>query len=522
MKNVKTYKDKQIAEAFFVIDTSTDSGICKFCKQKKDQDHSKGHGNYASHAKLCRKQDWMERVDEYLEKGTAGQNTLPFVSDKGKSYYQWLDWVLSNNLPFSFVESAETKKYAGIVHNMCVDTFMKVLKTVGRKVASKIIEDLPDSFGLIIDGWDAGGGSHRTGIFAVFPDKSRQDLFAKTPLLAVSPMHDETSFTASTMYTFIKGVLRKYQKSEDNVVFLVMDNTNVNHALARCFEVPLIGCASHRLNLAAKKLFSEYEEILTKVDAIMTKISTAKVSGALREITDIGAKKRNTTRWSSTHVFVTRYFELKEHLLTLDDPEVTALMLTHAEDSELQVLRTKLKDFESCTKKLQFEEGISLSTVRTLFDALLSKYPEVCETHLAVSAAIINSQAFETGIVKIVDGKKNELTDAEKEAVQCFKLNNRNANAAASPEPDDFASKALKQAKRQRVAEDDEYQQLSWIPPTSNVVERLFSRAKLTLGTLRRSILPENLEIILMLRANRSLWDLRTVGELVMDPSNQF
>jgi hypothetical protein len=48
---------------------------------------------------------------------------------------------------------------------------------------------------------------------------------------------------------------------------------------------------------------------------------------------------------------------------------------------------------------------------------------------------------------------------------------------------------------------------VSFIPPTSNMVERLFSTAKLIYSDLRHSTKPEVLEAILFLHVNESMRD---------------
>ena len=49
-------------------------------------------------------------------------------------------------------------------------------------------------------------------------------------------------------------------------------------------KIPLVGCASHRLNLAVKKYFSTDQELLEKVCDLMKKMKTLKVAGQLRKI----------------------------------------------------------------------------------------------------------------------------------------------------------------------------------------------------------------------------------------------
>ncbi|ETN01356.1 hypothetical protein PPTG_17462 [Phytophthora nicotianae INRA-310] len=56
---------------------------------------------------------------------------------------------------------------------------------------------------------------------------------------------------------------------------------------------------------------------------------------------------------------------------------------------------------------------------------------------------------------------------------------------------------------------------LKWIPPISNDVERLFSRAGIVFSRLRRSLNPMTLETILFLQFNRSLWDASAVVEAI-------
>ena len=53
-----------------------------------------------------------------------------------------------------------------------------------------------------------------------------------------------------------------------------------------------------------------------------------------------------------------------------------------------------------------------------------------------------------------------------------------------------------------------EYQPMEWLNPTSNVVERLFSWAKMVLSDHRMSMLPINFEETLFLYINERFWDI--------------
>ena len=57
------------------------------------------------------------------------------------------------------------------------------------------------------------------------------------------------------------------------------------------------------------------------------------------------------------------------------------------------------------------------------------------------------------------------------------------------------------------------------IAPTSNVCERLSSRAKLIMRPHRKMMSPYHLDMLIFLRCNKELWDATTVEECLKDPS---
>jgi len=57
------------------------------------------------------------------------------------------------------------------------------------------------------------------------------------------------------------------------------------------------------------------------------------------------------------------------------------------------------------------------------------------------------------------------------------------------------------------------YIDVNWVKPGSVIVERQFSGSKLVYSDLRKSMTPINLEMLMFLKANRSLWDLALVGQ---------
>ena len=155
-------------------------------------------------------------------------------------------------------------------------------------------------------------------------------------------------------------VVNVYKKQLSNVNHLICDNENLNKAVARLLNVPMIGCASHRLNLGVKHcILSPYDDILDSVQKIMLKLSNVKKSAELRRKTTLRPIIRNVTRWSSTYEMVTRYTELKPFLDT-NDIDMIPLLLSPAQEQKLNKLIQCLKDFESVQKfarKFEYDES---------------------------------------------------------------------------------------------------------------------------------------------------------------------
>ena len=92
-----------------------------------------------------------------------------------------------------------------------------------------------------------------------------------------------------------------YDRSVDSVQCLIGDNCSTNKLLANLMQVPLVGCASHRLNLAVKKIYEDNIELIEKVDVIMANLNNLKNRIILVKQAALHPKTANLTRWSSTY-----------------------------------------------------------------------------------------------------------------------------------------------------------------------------------------------------------------------------
>ncbi|ETP05005.1 hypothetical protein F441_18303 [Phytophthora nicotianae CJ01A1] len=333
-----------------------------------------------------------------------------------------------------------------------------------------------------------------------------------TPLLAMAPLINEPddNLSARSHYEFLATMLpRDYGVQIDQCRFVVGDNCSVNRSLAILMRVPLVGCASHRLNRAVQHYLLQHEEDLAAVQALMIKLKTLTQSAKLRQKTELRPVIRQTTRWSSTFDMVKRYFELLE-FLDVDDDDIMELLPSPASNKRLRALFKELKDVESVAKALQGRDT-DLLDVRQWFDELLALKPQFA-TYLGPQAEIVHSPDFESGCVRVLRGLQDRLTRAEEAVLGPFV---RLAEHTDEDSDDDDLSFVERLRKRRRLGEPSvSYEQLKTIPPTSNVVERFFSVARVTFGQQRHGLLPATLEMILFLRENRCYWDSSTVDSI--------
>ncbi|KAG3246400.1 hypothetical protein PI124_g8885 [Phytophthora idaei] len=201
-----------------------------------------------------------------------------------------------------------------------------------------------------------------------------------------------------------------------------------------------------------------------------------------------------------------RYLRLLE-FLDAEDYDLMVVMPTPAANKRLRALFKELKDIESVSKALQGRD-VDLLDVRQWFDERIAVKPQY-ERFLGPRANIVHSPYFEAGCVRVLRGRQDRLTRAEKAALVPFaKPVETEANQGNE---DDNLSFVERLRKRRRLEHQKvTYEHIKTIPPTSNAVERFFSVARVTLGQQRHGLLPSTLEMILFLRENRSYWDAST------------
>ncbi|RHZ39684.1 hypothetical protein DYB31_014553 [Aphanomyces astaci] len=332
-----------------------------------------------------------------------------------------------------------------------------------------------------------------------------------SPMLAFAPMLDEGDLSAHQHVEFLKATLELYGRDLGSITFVVGDNCSVNQAMARELDVPLVGCASHRLNLAVRKWMERHEHVLDRIHAIMLRARTVKNRAALRALTHLAPRLRNDTRWSSSYEMVHRFFEIKDALAMV--PDLRSIFPCPGEVDQMGVLRNSLDIIQSFTLAFQ-RNDLKLNESRALMDVLCDKFPSMSH-HLGMEAEIVKNPLFESAVVRVLDGHIGDLTDEERISLRRFEV----ATVTGSTDIDTGSSECLAmdilRVKRAKVAAHVVmgYEDLRCVLPTSNIVERMFSKAKLVFAPLRQRMTPESLEITMFLGANRAYWNVTTVEE---------
>ena len=331
------------------------SWTCK-CGTTRKQIQGSGYTNLMTHLKQQHADDYETAV--IAARGDVVDGTRKITThfnSKGANLYGWLDWVIQDNEPITFVERRTVRQYS-VLKPISRATLKRYIEEITKRVEVRIRSGLPNGFGLMMDGWSEGT-THYIGLFAAY----EVDNEARRPLLAIAPPYDETHLDARGQYDFIGDVLELFGKEKSNVLYLVADNASVNRATADLLGVPLIGCASHKLNLDVQDFYRSHERVLDKINGLMKTLRTLKQAGKLRRSTDLSPIIRNVTRWTSTFAMMSRYLEL-EPFLDQNDEAIVDNILGPRDKQQLASLVANSRLFEAVTEKLQ-KESITLAEV---------------------------------------------------------------------------------------------------------------------------------------------------------------
>jgi hypothetical protein len=540
--------NKVITQFFFEQEAASENKelwTCKKCAQVKKTNN--GYTNLINHLKSCVGSDYKEMVTAHVreQKGAKRQATISsFVinNEKERRAHQIMEWLVCRNMPLCEIDNPLTRNILS-PDPFCAKTMKKWIGNTATLAASAIGKILKEagSITLLMDGWTSDGTS--THYIAMFAGFINQQGDYDEVLLAMQPMLDEEELGANAHIELFDSTLEWYGLDKTNVVCFVADNCATNQAIAAKWGIPMVGCASHRFNLAVKHWIKEQFQVdgrghktylsdaLDKLSVLMGKACNLKSAAKLRELTmdahgrEYAAKKDNATRWTSVMVMVDRYLKIRDQLKVVD--ALDEYQLSKAQHKIIQeVAKPNFIILFQLTKGLQFAT-MDLLFVREQFDLLLWDKDFACmKKYLAPDADIVCNPAFESGVVKIMRGETLTVSEAhacrylKKETVSDTPM--EDAVAVGSTELTTLEK--LHQHRKRHKSQHHSCSSLGssnkayidvfkLISPTSNTCERLFSEAKYILVPQRRGMSPVTFESIIFLKKNRKYWDVNTVAK---------
>lgn len=352
-----------------------------------------------------------------------------------------------------------------------------------------------------------------------------------------------TTQNAATHCEYIKLTLRDYyRKEKDCIVAVIADNASVMRKLAELLGAPMIGCCSHKLNLAVEKVVKDepdIEDMLESMNEVMKVASSCNTRAMLARTIDLHPVLLQRTRWSGKYRLLKRYNELIEALMNvaLRDRKLKQALDNVTADEDLILLWGKrFYNFEHITQKLQkkklpFHEGrkaldigVALNELN-LFEDLQEPFGE---THLGRACRLVTSGNFESGLNKLQRyqaGKEpsGRLTELEKEALRKLLEPGQEAPAAEGGQSEDdprceaaaLYDSPVRGATPRADDEFDRYMPAMFILGSTATVERLWSKARNLMPDNRASMAPILVEALLFLSENKELWGQIRVNKAI-------
>ncbi|ETL77656.1 hypothetical protein L917_21410 [Phytophthora nicotianae] len=283
------------------------------------------------------------------------------------------------------------------------------------------------------DGWSTSS-TYYVGIYAIY-------VIADTPLLA--PLFEENAFGADLRIAFIMETLAVSGKQPGCVRFIIGDNCITIQAIATRMGLPLVGCASHRINLAIQQHVAEHEALLSQVNELACQLRTKKNAATLLKHTELRPAKRNVTRWSSTFKMARRFLQIKDAAKPVETVE--ELVPRSRDCRKLEKLHHDLQALDSICVTLP-SNNTTLADVCTLFDGVVKRYPEMAN-YLAKDANTVKrgegtlSRAQAASIASFQVGDRDSVSTEHASASSvCFATSLLHAGSKRSHGTADAAS----------------------------------------------------------------------------------
>ncbi|KAF1782927.1 Ribonuclease H-like domain [Phytophthora cactorum] len=224
-----------------------------------------------------------------------------------------------------------------------------VVVAVERSIAT----ELTSRFGIMLDGW-TNAFEHYIAVFACYEVNDNL------------PAESHLDFLATMMP-------RDFGVQLEQCRFIVGDNCSVNRRMATLMEVPHMGCASHRLNMAVQDHMASHEGDLAAIQALMIKLRTLTQSANFGDEVEFDLS------------MIKRYVELSEFIDVEDDdimellpapapfaaatPDNARENMTDGQESFVESLRNRRRLGE---ESVEYEQRKSIPPMPNVVERFLS------------------------------------------------------------------------------------------------------------------------------------------------------
>lgn len=497
------------------------------------------------------------------------------LSEYEQAVFHFIRLIVMSRYPLSCVKDPELRAISRFACVVDTKTIRSVIVALVMLVEDRIKATLRGKKGaLLFDGWTENGShyvamivSYTDVVTAVLDGKEQPQNVNRLALIAASPMakadsdedgscsddddmverieiSDDTvespkesiTFNARTHLSFFRDNFQFFgQRFDEWCVCVITDNCSTNRKIATDCGKPMIGCYSHKLNLEVNLMIKNMRDLDKTITCIHETMRAAKAklknTTMLRNLTDLSALLPNATRWSGKCHMVNRFIRIRQELIAVSNQESCDLPIngTNVFSEKANKYGNMLKEIDFVTKTLQ-KTGFTLRECHVELNDLFhvigcsSNRPDLplhgCQLgrrYISLDSHLCMNPTFESGVMKLQENCPQDLTDAEKEAISCLKIDTNSGEAVElGVGTDELLTMRERHAKRRKVsAIPKRYMPCNFILGSVAEVERVWSMAKHLLGDKRHAMTPLLLEALLFLRFNERIWDEQLVAQAI-------
>ena len=216
----------------------------------------------------------------------------------------------------------------------------------------------------------------------------------------------------------------------------IADNTTTNRKACRLLDIPHVGCNNHKFNLDIDEWARVDNSLCDTLESIGDTMKSSKNSlknaALLSNITKLKPVLYNKKRWSGKHDMIQRFIRIRQNLIDVSVNEDADITLSDGQQflCKAEKFQRIMGELNIVTKMMQ-ESCISLSKCRRLLDITTRLNLEQNDTpgakfyqstfvpkRILPDGPLSPNADFESGVVKIQRKKIDDMTDAEKVAVE--------------------------------------------------------------------------------------------------------